>query len=145
MDTDNQTIENKKTIYRIMRVVELILRNKKNIIAAAVILLLILGNLFFGVEYLLQLKENKKIQEELELRQTNDKVINFLSIFINKVLKTDKEVSFEDRLRLENSIRYINDSEVLSKWETFVNGENEIQIQSAVKNLLEVLVNKISH
>ena len=128
-----------------MRVVELILRNKKNIIAAAVILLLILGNLFFGVEYLLQLKENKKIQEELELRQTNDKVINFLSIFINKVLKTDKEVSFEDRLRLENSIRYINDSEVLSKWETFVNGENEIQIQSAVKNLLEVLVNKISH
>lgn len=73
------------------------------------------------------------------------RVVNFLALFIQKVLKVDKEVSFEDRLTLENSVRGIDDPEILSKWEKFTQGSNESQIQQSVKDLLELLVNKITY
>ena len=85
------------------------------------------------------------MQQEVTAKQTNVKVANFLSLFIEKVLKTDKEVSFEDRLKLENAIRDINDPELLAKWEAFTSGANEFEIQKGVKDLLEALARKITY
>ena len=117
--------------------------SKKNIIVAGVIAVLLLGNIIFGVNYFLQAKETADLQKQIETQKTNEKVVRFLDIFIQKVLKTDKEVSFEDRLKLENAIRDINDPELLAKWEAFTNGTNEAQIQQGVKDLLEAIVKKI--
>ena len=117
--------------------------SKKNIIVAGVIAVLLLGNIIFGVNYFLQEKETADLQKQIETQKTNEKVVRFLDIFIQKVLKTDKEVSFEDRLKLENAIRDINDPELLAKWEAFTNGTNEAQIQQGVKDLLEAIVKKI--
>ncbi len=119
--------------------------SKKKIILAIIILLFALGNTFFAVKYFLQIKETAKLQKEIKTQQINGKVINFLNLFIQKVLKTDKPVSFEDRLQLENAVRNINDPEILSKWERFTGGTNETEIQQGVKDLLEVLVKKISN
>jgi len=121
-----------------------IIQNKKNLVVVIIVLLLLIGNIFFGIKYFLQIKETQKIQKELSTRRTNDKIVNFLNLFIEKVLKTDKEVSFDDRLKLENTIRDINDSEILSKWEKFTNGTNEAEIQQGVKDLLEILAQKIT-
>ena len=112
---------------------------------AIIILLLVLGNIFFAAEYFLQLRETQKIQVQVKNQQVNAKVLSFLNLFIQKVLKSDKEVSFEDRLKLENAIRDINDPKILASWEQFIGGTNEIQIQQGVKDLLEVLVSKISY
>jgi|SRR3989344_5187931 len=87
--------------------------------------------------------ENIKLQQELAQQQTNAKVVNFLNLFIQKVLKSDTEVSFESRLGLETAIRDINDPELLAKWEAFTGGTNEDEIQKGVKDLLEALVKKI--
>ena len=117
--------------------------SNKKIILAGVIVLFILGNVFFAVNYFLQKQETEKLQKEIATQQTNVKVLNFSKLFIQKVLKTDKPVSFEDRLQLENAVRNINDPEILSKWEQFTGGTNEAQIQQGVKDLLEALINKI--
>ncbi len=117
--------------------------SNKKIILAGVIVLFILGNIFFAVNYFLQKQETEKLQKEIATQQTNVKVLNFSKLFIQKVLKTDKPVSFEDRLQLENAVRNINDPEILSKWEQFTGGTNEAQIQQGVKDLLEALINKI--
>ena len=71
--------------------------------------------------------------------------MGFLQLFMEKVLKTDKEVSFEDRLKLENAVRDINDPVVLQKWEVFIGATTEAQIQAAVKDLLQVLIDRISY
>ena len=118
--------------------------NRKNIVLSAVILLLVLGNILLGIGYFLQFQETAKLQKQIKTQQTNTKVVNFLNLFIQKVLKSDKEVSFEDRLQLENAVRDINDPEILSTWEQFTNGTNEAQIQQGVKALLEALVKKIN-
>ena len=119
--------------------------NKKKLILGLVILLLILGNIVFATAYIFQVVKTQEAQKELKAKKTNEKVVNFLNLFIQKVLKTDQPVSFEDRLQLENSVRDINDSEILSKWEQFTGGTNEFQIQQGVKDLLEALVKKISY
>lgn len=117
--------------------------DKKNIILGIIFVLLVAGNVFFAVQYFVQAKEAQKIQQEVVKQKTNVKVVNFLNLFVQKVLKTDKEISFEDRLKLENAVRDINDPEIMAKWEQFTGGTNEAEIQLGVKNLLEVLVNKI--
>ncbi len=117
--------------------------SKRSIILIAVIALLVLGNIVFGVEYFLQAQKTAKLEQQLTTQKTNTKVVNFLNLFIQKVLKTDKEVSFEDRLKLENAIRDINDPELLAKWEQFIGGTNEAEIQQGVKDLLAALAKKI--
>ena len=97
--------------------------SKKHLISTVVFLALILGNLFFAANYFLILRQLKSSQKELQVQQTNRKIVNFLNLFIQKVLKTDEEVPFEDRLKLENTIRDIGDEELLSKWEKFTGTE----------------------
>lgn len=77
--------------------------------------------------------------------QYNEKILGFARLFITKVLKTEGEVSFEDRLKLENAIRDINDKAIFDQWQEFVNSESQIQAQIAVKNLLELLITKIQY
>jgi|SRR3989338_1168670 len=118
--------------------------NKKNGLVAIAIGLLAVATLFFGVQYFVAAEENKKLQEQLKSDTQKEQAVAFLDLFVQKVLKTDKEVAFEDRLKLENAIRDINDPELLAKWEKFTGGTTEAQIQQGVKDLLEALVAKIS-
>ncbi len=118
--------------------------NRKSKMVAAAIVLLVAGNILFGVQYFLQAAETKKLQGQLESQKTKEQAVLFLNLFVQKVLKTDKEVSFEDRLKLENAIRDINDPVLLQKWEAFTGGTNEFEIQKGVKDLLEALAKKIS-
>jgi hypothetical protein len=107
--------------------------------------LLILGNIGFGVGYFLEKTENKKLQNDLKAQQLNVKVINFSNLFIEKVLKAKTEVSFEDRLKLENAVRDLEDPAILNLWEKFTESNTQDQAQESVKNLLDALVKKISY
>lgn len=120
-----------------------IIIDKKNIILAAIILVIAIAVIFLGAEYFLQGRKIRELQKEVNIKQTNIKVKNFLDAFIKKVLKAENEVSFEDRLKLENSIRDLNDKEILTLWERFIRAQTSDQVQQSVKNLLEGLVNKI--
>ncbi len=119
--------------------------NKKNAIIALVILVIVCVNLILALNYFIQARQIQVLQKEKSQQQVNTRVVNFLALFIQKVLKVDKEVSFEDRLTLENSVRGIDDAEILVKWEKFTQSSNESQIQQSVKDLLESLVNKITN
>jgi len=119
--------------------------DKKKIIIVIIIALLVLGNIGFGIGYFLQKAENQKIKEELGNQQMNVKIINFSNLFIEKVLKAKNEVSFEDRLKLENSVRDLSDPTILTLWEKFTESQTQDDAQEAVKNLLDVLIKKISY
>jgi len=83
-------------------------------------------------------------QNTIKTFQYNQKILDFTTMFITKVLKADGEVSFEDRLNLENTVRNIDDKTIFDQWQKFVNAKNEIEAQIEVKNLLELLINKIT-
>ncbi len=79
----------------------------------------------------------------METQKTNEKVLEFAKLFIEKVLKAKTEVDFETRLKLENAVRNLDDEEILVQWQKFTESKIEAEAQEEVKNLLEMLVNKI--
>lgn len=112
-------------------------------ILTIIILFLTAGNVYLGFRYLDARQGFNQNQTVLENRQTNENVLTFTKLFIEKVLKAEKEVDFESRLKLENAVRELRDEEILDQWQKFVNSKNESEAQREVKNLLEMLVNKI--
>jgi hypothetical protein len=117
--------------------------NKKRLFVIIVIGALVIGNAFFGLNYFLlrnEIKEQNYVKGKMEL---NDKIINFTSLFIKKVLQADQEINFETRLSLENAVRDLNDKEVMAHWQNFTESKTENEAQDNVKKLLEILINKI--
>jgi len=107
------------------------------------ILILLTGNVFFGFKYFAFQKELQKTQTALEIQKTNGKILEFSGLFIEKVLQAEKEIDFETRLKLENAVRNLEDEEILTQWQKFTESKTEIEAQREVKNLLEMLMDKI--
>ena len=108
-----------------------------------IVLVLLVGNVFFASRYLTIKRELQEIKTPLEIQEINEKILNFTKFFIEKVLRAEEEVDFETRLKLENTVRDLGDQEILAQWQRFVDSKSESEAQQEVKNLLELLVNKI--
>ena len=117
--------------------------NKKTILII-IILLLIGGNVYFGFKYSAAQKEFRQTQAALEVQKINEKVLEFTKLFIEKVLKAEAEVDFETRLKLESAVRNLGDEEILAQWQKFTESKTETRAQEEVRNLLGILVGKIS-
>ena len=118
---------------------------RKGVVSFLVIVILLAAAIaLIGQNYVV--RQNLAIAENtIESYQYNEKILSFSKLFVTKVLKTEGDVSFEDRLKLENAIRDINDKAIFDQWQEFVNSESQIQAQIAVKDLLELLITKIQY
>lgn len=118
--------------------------NKKlTILLSAAILLLLLSNVFFAVRYFMVKDAFLETKADLKTQQINEKTLDFTGLFIKEVLKSESEVDFETRLKLENAVREIGDEEILNQWNNFTKSETEEKAQENVEILLEMLVGKI--
>lgn len=107
------------------------------------ILLLLGGNVFFGTNSFQAQKKFEERQQIVHAQVLNEKVLDFSRMFIYNVLQAEKEVDFEIRLKLENSVRSIGDEDILEQWQKFIASKDEVQAQKEVKNLLSLLLSKI--
>ena len=114
-----------------------------NLFWIILVLILIAGNIFLGVKYFSVQKELRQTQTVLQTQTTNEKVSEFSKLFIEEVLKAETEVDFDTRLKLETAVRNLGDEEILNQWQKLVDSKTESGAQEEVKNLLEMLVNKI--
>ncbi len=119
------------------------MNNPKLILCLVVVSLSLAANVFFAARYAAVQKELRETQAALETKKTNDKVLEFTKLFIEEVLKAKTEVDFDTRLQLENAVRGIGDEEILTQWQKFTETKTEVEAQQEVKNLLEMLINKI--
>ena len=112
--------------------------------AFAIAIVLLIGANLYTISRLVTVnRELTALKATAQARTVNDKVLSFMKLFIEKVLKAKGEVSFEDRLQLENTVRDLNDPEILNDWNVFVGSKTELEAQNAVKEILTVLSNKI--
>ena len=116
-------------------------RNKNFIVIALVFFSVF--SVFISFRYFNTKAELKEVNEELSIKNINIKILDFNKLFIDNVLQNDNEVDFETRLNLENAVRDLKDNEILMQWNKFINSKTENQAQEEVKNLLEILINKI--
>ena len=77
------------------------------------------------------------------MSQSNGKIIAFDTLFIQKVLKAQGEVSSEDRLRLENAVYETGDTQIVEEWHLFLASQTEEEAQSRALELLTMLSSKI--
>jgi len=117
-------------------------KNKK-ILLAILMLVFIFGNVFFGLRYYFANQALKTAREQIKEQNLNEKILNFSIMFVDKVLKTKGEVSFEDRLKLENAVRDINNQEILDQWVKFTQSKTEGDAQIEVRNLIGLLLKNI--
>jgi len=118
-------------------------RYLKLIIFTIIIFFLLASNLFFALNFYDLRHEVEALRSRLRVCQTNEKVLNFTRLFIEKVLKAQEEIDFETRLQLENAVRSINDEEILNQWKKFTQSQTEEEAQKEVVELLDLLVKKI--
>lgn len=120
--------------------------NKKSAIASsAIILILLAGNLYFFGQFIFYKLETQKIEKKLQTQQVNQKALAFAKLLIENILSGEKEVSFENRLKLENAVRDINDQEVFNQWTLFTESATQEEAQKNLSNLLNTIINKISY
>jgi len=118
--------------------------NKTRLFIIVIITLLACGNIYLAVLYGLAQLEFRQTQNQLKAQEANEKAVFFAKLFISEVLLGEGTVDFEDRLKLENSVREINDQNIFDAWQTFTKSENEKDIQRSASRLLELLFDKVA-
>jgi len=83
------------------------------------------------------------MEQVIESQKINEKVFTFSQLFFDKVLQGEKEVSFDDRLELENAVRALNDKDIFNAWTKFTNAKDQGEVQKSFYNLFKLLLNKI--
>lgn len=116
---------------------------KKGIIVTIVIIVLAALLAGFISQWFIAGQQLQASRDLLKTYQYNEKILAFTKFFVSKVLKAQADVSFEDRLKLENDVRALNDKEILDQWQAFVNSKDEKEAQTQVRNLLDLLISKV--
>jgi len=114
--------------------------NRLKVLIIILFVSLTVSNIFFAVKYFILIKEIDTIEQK---QQINSDVLSFTKLFVDKVLRGDKEISFEDRLQLENSIRALKDKQAFDFWDKFTKAKDQTEIQSNFYELFSLLLGKI--
>jgi hypothetical protein len=117
--------------------------NTKPLVIICIFLILLAGNIVLGWLYFNARNELAQAKNAIAARQTNEKIADFAGLVVDKVLKAQGEVSFDDRLKLENAVRDTKDAELLAQWNKFTASQNETDAQNEMKNLISLLVVKM--
>lgn len=109
----------------------------------AIIVILALVLMYSFIRFITVNNELQQLQQKEINVETNTTILNFTHLLIDRVLKNDSEVSFEDRLELENAVRATEDTEVLAAWKSFVESESSREAQVNIVELLDILMDKV--
>ncbi len=118
---------------------------KTNFLVLISILILITGNVYLGLQCFLYKSDLDRLQKDIAIQQINGKGIFFTKFLVSKVLQGEGEISFEDRLKLENAVRDLNDPEIFAQWQKFTNSKTNQETQQSIGTLFDMLLNKISY
>lgn len=107
------------------------------------VIVLLIGNISFAWAYISLKIEARNLEAKVTMTQADSKILAFARLFTDKVLGGSKEVSFDDRLQLENSVRDLNDKEIFNSWQVFTKAKNAAETQKDFYNLFQLLLRKI--
>jgi len=116
-------------------------KNRTTLVLLVVLVFLVAATTFLFLQ-------NRNLNAELAHRKGttvsafNVKTLNFMKTFIDLVLAHEGVIEVENRLKLENSVRDLNDPEILAAWNSFVSSNTESQAQQNVIKLLKILAKK---
>ncbi|MFA6315667.1 MAG: hypothetical protein WC648_04870 [Candidatus Paceibacterota bacterium] len=117
---------------------------KKRIALICLIGGLVIIATYFALRSMILGERLSNITETVVVEKMNTDIVAFTRLFVDKILRAEGEVDFETRLTLENAVRAMKDDEILAQWNRFVDSKSESTAQEEVKNLLSMLLSKMS-
>jgi len=118
--------------------------DRTRLVANLLMLVLVGLNIFFSIQYTENMKrDDAKQLEESAKTEERIKVSKFMKLFIDKVLGTSGEISFEDRVKLESDIRSLGDQNLVNQWDAFVASKDSDAAQKNAVLLMSILMNKM--
>lgn len=82
-------------------------------------------------------------QAQLQGQKDNEKTLALAKLFVEKVLQGQDEVSFDDRLKLENAVRDLNNQQIFNQWQKIVKSKSDSETQQNVGIFLDMLINNL--
>lgn len=118
--------------------------DKARLVSNVLMVILVMGNIFFSIQYIsnIQQQANRDTQEEAKSTERLQ-TARFLKLFIDTVLNTKEAISFENRVKLENDIRQLGDSNLTKQWDLFVGSKDPKTAQEAAVKLMSMLGSKM--
>jgi Ca2+/Na+ antiporter len=117
--------------------------DKKRLVINILLILLVALNVFFSIQY----NQNLKKKDEAQIAQAQKieyrlQTAQFMKLFIDKVLSTNGEISYDDRKKLEDDVRALGDETLIKQWEVF-SASSGTSTQPAVIKLMSMLSNRM--
>jgi hypothetical protein len=113
---------------------------RTRLVSNVLMLLLLIGNIFFSIQYISNLKAEAVQKDDNTTYRIQ--VSRFLKSFIDIVINTQGTVSFDDRVKLENDIRQIHDTDLIRLWDAFVGSKDTKEAQVNAVKLMSLLATK---
>ena len=115
--------------------------DKARLLSNFLLLLLLAGNIYLGVQYIynIQCQATQAEDKTTERIQTS----RFLKFFIDVVLNTKGTISYDDRVKLENDVRQLHNSDVTKQWDAFVASKDSKTAQDNAVKLMSLLANNM--
>ena len=118
--------------------------DKTRLLSNLLMIILLAGNVYFSIQY----TSNIRLQDAKSLEDSNKitsrlEIAKFLREFIDTVLNTKGTISFDDRVKLENDIRQIHDTDLTKLWDSFVGSKDSKTAQDGAVKLMSALANKM--
>ena len=113
----------------------------KNKILIAFLLVSLLVNIFLGINYF----QSKNVQintSQFSLEQRKQ-IGDFTKLFITKIVATGGKIGFEDRAKIEEDLKNLNDSIVSEKWANFISSDSGEKAQAAAIDMMVFLTDKL--
>ena len=118
--------------------------DKSRLIPNILLVVLVVMNLFFVIQYIRNDQEQgRQFTEQAQKIEKNVKVASFLKFFIDSTLSTKGVISYDDRVKLEADIRELNDPEVLGAWTNLIASQDSESAQKSVVVFLSMLANRM--
>lgn len=114
--------------------------DKKRLLSNILLIILLAGDLYFSAQYVYNLKQQQiPVVDDGQRELARIRNANFLKLFIDKVIRTNDKISYEDRIKLETSVRQIHSLDVMDKWKIFVSSKDPREVEAAAIDLMFIL------
>jgi hypothetical protein len=118
--------------------------DKTRLVSNILMLVLVMGNIFFSIQYMDSIKQQASRDNQDEQRATERmQTARFLKFFIDTVLNTKEILSFDNRVKLESDIRQLGDKAITAQWDVFVGSKDSKLAQEAAVKLMSMLGSKM--